>query len=281
MLERGLAARKAKSVFFEERNSIDIYIEDTAIGYKKIYKCILNRILGDRFLINDVFPLGGKSAVLHSWENDRNKRNRPQLHIVDGDIELLGGERRCDSGLYTLPYYCIENIFLCEQSLLDILVEEDPEKERDELSSAFNFTEWNHLNIEPLIKLFVTYYLVKKYVPTIPSIHYQVSRLATDNSGVVDTIKVNNRISELETEIIKIIGQDALNVEKESIYGIIDGNYDIKRYISGKDYLLPLIVTRMKSIVNTKVSNITLKHRISQRCNLEDLSDIESFIFYP
>lgn len=187
MLERGLAARKAKSVFFEERNTIDIYIEDTAIGYKKIYKCILNRVLGESFLINDVFPLGGKTAVIQSWENDRNKRNRPQLHIVDGDIELLGGERRCDSGLYTLPYYCIENIFLCEQALLDILVEEDPEKERDELSSAFNFTEWNRLNIEPLIKLFVTYFLVKKYAPTIPNIHYQVSKLAKDNSGIVDS----------------------------------------------------------------------------------------------
>ncbi|HCT8366621.1 DUF4435 domain-containing protein [Klebsiella aerogenes] len=281
MLERGLAARKAKSVFFEERNSIDIYIEDTAVGYRKIYKCILNRVLGDKFLINDVFPLGGKKAVLQSWGNDRNKRNRPQLHIVDGDIELLSGERRCDSGLYTLPYYCIENIFLCEQSLLDILVEEDPEKERDELSDAFNFTEWNRLNIEPLINLFVTYYLVKKYVPTIPSIHYQVSRLVTDNSGIVDAVKVKSRINELEIEIINVIGQDVLNIEKERIYRMIDGEYDIKKYISGKDYLLPLIVTRMKSIVNTKVSNITLKHRISQRCSLEDLSDIENFIFYP
>ncbi|MGV1135142.1 DUF4435 domain-containing protein [Klebsiella pneumoniae] len=281
MLERGLAAKKAKSVFFEERNTIDIYIEDTAVGYKKIYKCILNRLLGERFLINDVFPLGGKTAVLQSWENDRNKRNRPQLHIVDGDIELLGGERRCDSGLYTLPYYCIENIFLCEQALLDILVEEDPEKERDELSQAFNFTEWNRLNIEPLIKLFITYYLVKKYVPQTQNVHYQVSRLAADNSGVVDIGKVNIRITELETEIIKIISEDELNHEKERILKKIDGNYDIKKYISGKDYLLPLIVTRMKSIVNTRVSNITLKHRISQRCSLEDLSDIENFIFYP
>ncbi|MGQ5288055.1 DUF4435 domain-containing protein [Pectobacterium actinidiae] len=281
MLERGLAARKAKSVFFEERNTIDIYIEDTAIGYKKIYKCILNRVLGGKYLINDIFPLGGKSAVIQSWENDRNKRNRPQLHIVDGDIELLGGERRCELGLYTLPYYCIENIFLCEQALLDILVEEDPEKERDELSHEFNFTEWNNMNIEPLIELFITYYLVKKYTPTTPNIHFQVSKLAIDNSGIVDKNKVKARISELDSEIIKIITSDELQAQKENILRIIDGNFDIKKYISGKDYLLPLIVTRMKSIVKTKVSNITLKHRISQRCNLKDLGDIESYIFLP
>ncbi|MGC1061508.1 DUF4435 domain-containing protein [Pantoea agglomerans] len=281
MLERGLAARKAKSVFFEERNSIDIYIEDTAIGYKKIYKCLLNRVLGERFLINDVFPLGGKSAVIQSWEADKNKRNRPQLHIIDGDIELLGGDRRCEAGLYTLPYYCIENIFLCEQALLDILVEEDPEKERHELAHEFNFNEWIRLNIEPLIDLFITYYLVKKYTPTVPSIHYQVSKLAIDNSGVVDRNKINQRILELENEITKVIPKEEVSTQRDEMLKNLDGRLDIKKYISGKDYLLPLIVTRMKSVVNTKVSNITLKHRISQRCDINDLSDIERFIFMP
>jgi len=281
MLERGLAAKKAKSVFFEERNTIDIYIEDTAIGYKKIYKCILNRVLNGKFLINDVFPLGGKNAVIQSWENDKNKRNRPQLHIIDGDIDLLNGTRKCETGLYTLPYYCIENIFLCEETLLDILVEEDPERERDELSAAFNFSEWNRLNLEPLIKLFIVYLLVKKHTPAIPSIHYQVSKLVNNNSGIVDIDKINTRISSLEQEILKVISQEQLQTEKDNIYRVIDGNFDIKKYISGKDYLLPLIVTRMKSIVNTKVSNITLKHRISQRCSLEDLNDIENFIFLP
>ncbi|HED1790857.1 MULTISPECIES: DUF4435 domain-containing protein [Citrobacter] len=281
MLERGLAAKKAKSVFFEERNTIDIYIEDTAIGYKKIYKCILNRVLNGKFLINDVFPLGGKNAVIQSWENDKNKRNRPQLHIIDGDIDLLNGTRKCEAGLYTLPYYCIENIFLCEHALLDILVEEDPERERDELSAVFNFSEWNRLNIEPLIKLFIVYLLVKTHTPTVPSIHYQVSKLVNNNSGIVDIEKINTRISSLEQEILKVISLEQLQTEKDSIYRAIDGNFDIKKYISGKDYLFPLIVTRMKSIVNTKVSNITLKHRISQRCSLEDLNDIENFIFLP
>lgn len=281
MLERGLAARKAKSVFFEERNTIDIYIEDTAIGYRKIYKCLLNRILDGQYLINDVFPLGGKNAVLQSWQNDKNKRSRPQLHIIDGDIELLNGDRHCEKGLYTLPYYCIENIFLCEKALLDILVEEDPERERDELSAAFNFTEWKELNIEPLINLFIVYFLVKKYTPTIPSIRYQVSKLVNNNSGVVDAAKINSRIQSLEGEILKKIPQEQLQAEKDQIYHAIDGDFDIKKYISGKDYLLPLIVTRMKSIVNTKISNITLKHRISQRCSLDDLSDIGDFIFLP
>ncbi|MFQ3396339.1 DUF4435 domain-containing protein [Enterobacter mori] len=281
MLERSLAARKAKSVFFEERNTIDIYIEDTAVGYKKIYKCILNRVLGEKYLINDVFPLGGKSAVIHSWENNGNKRNRPQLYIIDGDIDLLGGIRRCEAGLYTLPYYCIENIFLCENSLLNILVEEDPERERDELSQLFNFSEWNQLNIEPLIELFIVYFLTKKYIPETPNVHYQISKLVSNNSGIVDNKKVRARITELESEIQKIISEKNYLEEKANIYATIDGNFNIKKYISGKDYLLPLIITRMKSIVNTRISNLNLKHRVSQYCNTDDINDIESYIFLP
>ncbi|MGX3557475.1 DUF4435 domain-containing protein [Klebsiella pneumoniae] len=281
MLERSLAARKAKSVFFEERNTIDIYIEDTAIGYKKIYKCILNRVLGEKYLINDVFPLGGKSAVIQSWEQNNNKRNRPQLHIIDGDIQLLNGIRKCEVGLYTLPYYCIENNFLCEHSLLNILVEEDPEREREELSQLFNFSEWNQLNIEPLIELFIVYLLSQKHIPHIPNVHYQISKLVSDNTGVVDNQKVKSRISELEKEIKKMIPEKNYIEEKNAIYAAIDGDFNIKKYISGKDYLLPLIITRMKSIVNTRISNITLKHRISQYCSIDDINDIENYIFLP
>lgn len=98
---------------------------------------------------------------------------------------------------------------------------------------------------------------------------------------MVDEEKINERIKSLEEEILKVISAKQLQAEKNQIYLTIDGDFDIKKYISGKDYLLPLIVTRMKSIVNTKVSNITLKHRISQRCSLEDLNDLEDYIFLP
>lgn len=35
--ERSVQASSAKSVFFEELNDIDIYIEDTAFGYSKLF----------------------------------------------------------------------------------------------------------------------------------------------------------------------------------------------------------------------------------------------------
>ncbi|HDU4704951.1 TPA: hypothetical protein RFT66_005538, partial [Klebsiella pneumoniae subsp. pneumoniae] len=110
---------------------------------------------------------------------------------------------------------------------------------------------------------------------------YQISKLVSDNTGVVDNQKVKSRISELEKEIKKMIPEKNYIEEKNAIYAAIDGDFNIKKYISGKDYLLPLIITRMKSIVNTRISNITLKHRISQYCSIDDINDIENYIFLP
>ncbi|WP_199886356.1 DUF4435 domain-containing protein [Dickeya sp. ws52] len=280
MLERRLAAKKAKSVFFEERNTIDIYIEDTAIGYRKIYKCILSRLLGENFLINDIFPLGGKSAVLCSWENDENKRNRPRIYIVDGDIDLLSGIRVCQDGLYTLPYYCIENLFICERSIIDILVEEDPEKEHDELYGLLDFEGWERANEKLLFDLFITYSIVKKHAPHFTNVNYQVSKLVNNNRGELDPEKVKRRISDLDRAVLDKISTDELKEEKEKIMLNIKDDMRIKKYISGKDYLLPLIITRMKSIVNTKISNLNFKNRISNKCYLGDLQDISKSILY-
>lgn len=194
MLERGLAAKKARSVFFEERNTIDVYIEDTAKGYKKIYKCILNRLIGEKFVVSDVFPLGGKSHVLKAWKSDTNKRNRPRVYIVDGDLSLFFGERLCGNGLYTLPYYCLENVFICKESLLQILVEEDPEREYTEINELLNFDEWINKNSRLFFDLFIMYALISKYNAVTPTINYSISNLI-DDMGDLDSINVNQRKS--------------------------------------------------------------------------------------
>lgn len=121
----------------------------------------------------------------------------------------------------------------------------------------------------------------KKYIPETPNVHFQISKLVSNNSGIVDSQKVRARITELEVEIQKIISEKNYLEEKANIYATIDGDFNIKKYISGKDYLLPLIITRMKSIVNTRISNLNLKHRVSQYCNTADINDIERYIFLP
>lgn len=56
MLNRRLAAKSASSLFYEEYNDVDIYIEDTAEGYRKIFKELLNKALGTNFNIELSIP---------------------------------------------------------------------------------------------------------------------------------------------------------------------------------------------------------------------------------
>ena len=53
---RSETSKSAKSVFFEDVNDIDIFIEDTAIGFEKIYAILFSRVFSDAYSVEKVFP---------------------------------------------------------------------------------------------------------------------------------------------------------------------------------------------------------------------------------
>jgi hypothetical protein len=48
--------------------------------------------------------------------------------------------------------------------------------------------------------------------------------------------------------------------------------------VSGKDYLLPLLKMRAKSIVKTSISDINFKQRIAKRCDIHAVSGVHDYI---
>jgi hypothetical protein len=91
-LQRSEAARFAASVFFEDFNDVDVYVEDTAEGFSKIYGILLGRLLADRLTISRVFPLGGRTSVIAAAQREYTSQ-RKSVFIIDGDLYLLCGER--------------------------------------------------------------------------------------------------------------------------------------------------------------------------------------------
>ena len=121
MFERTSAAKSAASIFYEEYNDIDIYIEDTAKGYRKIFKELLNKALDSKFEIDQVFPIGNREEVIAECEKNQLNSGRKRVYIVDGDLYLLNGNDRDDlKGLFVLPRYCIENYFFSLTSISEI-----------------------------------------------------------------------------------------------------------------------------------------------------------------
>lgn len=288
-MERKSAAKSAISVLYEDVNDIDIYIEDTALGYKKVYREILRRIFKDEYKIEQVFPLGGSDKVIKECEKyQKIDDGRHKVFIIDGDFYLLNNnlhdrisEEHKDNlkGLFVLPRYCIENFFIEETLLVDIANEEDASDDKDEILRNLNFEEWMKSN-ESLVDLFIIYSIVMVYLSTEQTIGYKVTDMCKDNTGVICELKNQNRITDLSNKLLGVLSQSELDYEIQKRKEIINGsNTKLLKFVSGKDYLLPLVKSRIRSKHKFQPDNISFKNRLSQRCDVSELNNIKNFVF--
>ncbi|ELA8731559.1 DUF4435 domain-containing protein [Morganella morganii] len=278
MLKRSVRANKAKSIFFEDYNDIDVYTEDTAAGYKKLYSKLLSRYFDGGYKIENIFPLGGRDAVLEACSKDKNKRSRPRVYIIDGDLHLLRNDIPNLPGLFTLKEYCIENTLICECATIDFLVDEEPTKEHDDIKLELNFQKWLKYNETLLIKLFINYAISMEMTPELPTVSLKINDYLNDDTGYVDAIKVESRIASRRSEIISRVGQHSYNERLSEIEHLIEGKEDKHAFISGKDYLLPLLQMRMRKVIKYSASAISLRHRLSKTCRLEIFSGLKDKI---
>jgi len=270
--ERSVQAKSAKSVFFEDVNDIDIYIEDTAFGYQKLFAVLFSRVLNDQYKVNNVFPLGGRKSVVE--QHSEHTGNRPSLYIIDGDLFLLTGDAMDNViGLYKFPYYCVENILCDNQALLTVLDEEDPVKSLEHLEGLFNYQEWLLNNEGKLFSLFVEYAISMILNPQEQTVAFKVSDLVSSNKGELDDEKLRSRTEGLKQTVIERTSLGAY----ESTRNDILANFELSGLnkldvISGKDYLFPLLKTRAKSLVKTKISDLNFKLRLAKICDINNIS---------
>ncbi len=276
--ERSVRAKAAKSVFFEDVNDIDIYIEDTAYGYRKLFTILFSRVLNGQYRVNNVFPLGGRNSVVD--QHNEHSSDRPSLYIIDGDLFLLTGDTVSNkNGLYKIPYYCVENILCDDQALLTVLDEEESIKSLEDLEGAFNYQEWLLNNEDKLFSLFVEYAISMTLNPQEKTVAFKVSCLVSSNKGELDDNKLSIRTECLKQMAIESTGLEAY----ESTRNKILTNFELSGLnkldvISGKDYLFPLLKTRAKALVKTKISDLNFKLRLAKTCNINNISQAIEYI---
>ena len=267
-LTRKIKARHNKSLFYQEYNDIDIYIEDTEKVIKKIYTEILTKALKTKYKVSNVFPLGGRNEVLLQCRNDQENGERDRIYIIDGDLHLITEKNDFNlKRLFILDKYCIENYLINENSIIEFLYEEDETKNRESLLIEFNINDWIIKN-QLLIDLFIVYALSKKYIPAEQTVSYKINKLISSNSGYIDETKVQTRIKNIKNMIIKDIGESTFNEEFKQIK-LRYQYYNLLDIVSGKDYLLPLIIFKMKQITSFKHENCKLKFRLAKHSDVK------------
>lgn len=277
MLERSKAAKSAISVFFEEYNEIDVYVEDTAKGYEKLFARLLGRALTVHVALERVYPLGSRKEVLAEAEKlECSTDKRTSVFIVDGDLYLLAGERDVISkNVVVLPRYCIENFLFDESALLQIIDEENIDKDVKQLEAQFDFENWLSEASENLKELFVIFAVSHALESGIPTVSRGGKSICADNLGNICRAKVERTRVEIYEELCGQFGKVKVDEFIEFIERRIASDCCFTRtYVSGKDFIFPLLYARVRTVAGSDISKINFKHRLASNCDPEALFEI-------
>jgi uncharacterized protein DUF4435 len=284
MDERKTSSKSARSIFFEPFNEIDVYVEDTAEGYRKIYRELLNKVFEGKIKIEHVLPLGDRNQVIEECRKNQELGNRKRIYIVDGDLYLINGNDEKSfglNGLFVLPRYCIENYLIEESAIIEVYYRIDPELDRIQIQSQLDFENWISVNENRLVSLFIIYALCNKYSIK-GTVSYKVSKLFANQGqarGEICEIKNKSRIEELSKTLVDKIGQVRFDQEKkeleERIFKVSD---KMIKFVSGKDYLLPLLIDKVKHFVKGNASTLSVKIGLAEYCDIKELSELKRFV---
>jgi hypothetical protein len=285
-MDRGKAAKYATAIFFEDFNDFDVYIEDTAIGYNKIFASLLSRSLGDNIALNNVFPLGQRGDVIKAAKmRAESNSDRPAVFIVDGDLYLLSGEREViPDNVVSLSRYCIENFLIEESAFLEIMDEESASLSIEKLGQLFEYPHWLDRSRESLTSLFKIFAAAHHLGSGIPTVSRGYQSIC--NNGEIDIDKIRSIVQDIRRHLEIMNGPFRLAKALEYVSSKVDqGACFVTTYVSAKDFTLPLMIIRLKHITSSKASNINLKMRISKKCSVMPLDDfakkVKEVVGYP
>lgn len=270
MLERSSAAKFAISIFYENFNDFDVYIEDTAPGYAKIFSSILSRAMDGGVALEKVFPLGDRNVVISTARKRlQSQSNRRAVFIVDGDLYLLAGEREeLPENLVVLPRYCIENFLFDEDVLVSIMDEEHCSLTAEVLARQLDYSGWLSRSREALTLIFRSFAVAHKLHAEIPTVSRGYKSICLNGSGELSLDKA----LAVEKEIIDaLISDKGLPAVNEAI-SFVDSKINrdecfVTTYVSAKDFVLPLMLVRMRALLDSNSKNVSLKIRMSNKCS--------------
>ncbi len=283
MLNFGLKSLKSVSRFFTYRNDIDIYTEDKEAD-KEFYKALFNNLLGEKYFINDITPLGCKTNVINAYHTQNKSDGRKKLFIVDGDLDLLNDENFSDKNLVTLDSYCIENYLVEETGVTKLIYFNSGVDSIDNIKSKLNFEQWLNYNATILIELFLNFAILKKVGggPKILNAHNFLTNYRKQT--ILDKDKVRDYTRQIYNEIIDKLKESGLDnneankfyfeylEEKKKIWKLNHHTY--LQVVSAKNYILPLLQFRINHCSNKGSSLIprnSLKLFLASNCKLDRL----------
>jgi len=269
-------ASESIGLLYRELQPIEIYVEDS--NSEAFYLELFNRMMVDGQQIKKIVPLHGRDHVLKNCSEYDGES--PALFLIDGDLNLLLGEREQGYlNLFQLNAYCIENYLFCCKAARELIVEGSGTVKRED---ALPDHEWNNYfdPIHPELKqLFIVFAAARKAKPSLKTVSNGLSSIVTQHTRaagpVIDMGKIIKLKSDISDECIKEVGEQDWNL---LIQEITELSKDLRSMdvVSGKDYLLPLLTFFIRSKVTGSTSIPSLMFRLAKYCSLERLENLKN-----
>jgi hypothetical protein len=262
-------AKKTLAFLFRPFNDIDIYIEDTTC--QNMYLIYFERVLNGKAKIARVFPLGSRSNVIDECRKDQFDTKRSRLYIIDGDFEFcLGKGAPRLKHIHRIRAYCFENLLLSPNALVEVAFESTTDQNRESLNKKLSCDDFVARVSAKLWPLYLIYLTVQKLDPSIETIGFHVYKLATDNLTdlYLDERKINDRISDIEAQMTRKFGAKDVKSTMNDVTKMLN-KVEQSRYISGKDYLMPLVHRHLKMQAKLPGNQNQLKCKLARHCELD------------
>jgi hypothetical protein len=247
-------------------NDIAVFVED--VTCKNMWVALINKILGNKGHIDDVFPLETRSAVISAISvYDPNKLARPAIFIIDADLDLLAGSPPpAGPPLHRLQGYCIENLLLDETALVEVAFESHADATKSVLAQTLKLPQRLDRIARFLKPLFEVYAAAYMHGASIQTVGFSVVRLLHDERDP-DSLSVDKlaaRCRQVRSHLFSQFGYPAVKSTLATIRSISRGPGYSSRLVSGKDYLLPLIYMLLQRRCDFRDSKKSLCVRLAQ-----------------
>ncbi|MFS2034440.1 DUF4435 domain-containing protein [Polaromonas sp. CT11-55] len=264
--------------FFVKWNDLDVFVEDTAQYAKAVYVSVIGRMLPESVKVTDVFPLGDRQRVIAACTADTVVGGRNRIYLIDGDLGLINDPQKLEiKRLFTHRVYHLENYFICEAALLEILEDENPRLAAEEIRARLDFGSWVN-DMEPLRDLFSTFGVSNTLSPGLPTVKIGVDRFTTASKNLDP-----QKIFEFCAERIAYLYANHPKRTVDAAIKMVNTSIDSKEFfldvIAAREYLFPLLKRWIGSKgLRLSAGNESLFYRISKSCELERHTEFKDAI---
>jgi hypothetical protein len=279
MLSYSSEPKRLVSTFLAYRNDIDIYTEDDEKD-KEFYRVLFSRLLDPSVKINDITPLGCKENVIDLCKNEPDNGRR-KIFIIDGDVAIIHGGVVSLPNLHVLESYCIENFLIEQKSICQFIYLNCGVKPIEDIEANIQYDNWLSSYSESLMELFFHFAVIHKLCGKFTLYNANKYHKKVKDKIVFDKTLVQADIAEVRNEIVTTFGQESYDVEYQKLIERWPKSIEhLLTIVSGKDYLIPLLLIKTQEFKKSKATPSLEEVKISlvQYCNLDKLVKLKEQI---